>query len=187
MTPDPHIRIQDRFEQTPPDGVYARRIAPLAPQDAPRGALFLDRDGVINEDIGYLHKAEDLVIRPGIATRIGDARRAGLETVIVTNQSGIARGYYDWAAFEALHTVIHARLLAEDADAQIGMLCACPFHGDGKPPHDVADHPWRKPNPGMLTFAAAVLGLTLAKSTMIGDAKSDEEAAQRCGVAFDYA
>ena len=170
-----------------PPGAYAR-LASVQPASAqPRPALFLDRDGVLNEDSGYVHRIEDLVLRPGMAARIGQARRDGWETVVVTNQSGIGRGYYGWAEFEAFQAELGRLLLAQDPDSAISLVCACPFHEQALPPYDVPDHPWRKPNPGMLVFAAEALGLVLARSLMIGDAVSDEQAARRAGVAFEYA
>lgn len=180
------MSLQDALYKAPPILSYARLIRPL-PFGVARRALFLDRDGVINEDIGYLHRIEDLVICPGIANRIGQARRDGWETVIVTNQSGVGRGYYTWNVFEALQEEIGKRLLLEDPQAEIGMVCACPFHPNAVPPYDVADHPWRKPNPGMILFAASLLAIDLENSLMIGDSSSDETAARRAGVPFKYA
>ena len=171
----------------PPQLTYARVVSPLPKHFRPRSALFLDRDGVINEDTGYLRRIEDLVIRRGIAQRIGAARRQGQETVIVTNQSGIGRGYFGWDAFEALQDEICLRLKAEDPEAAISMVCACPFHPDAVAPFNVNDHPWRKPNPGMILFAAAVLAIDLESSIMIGDCETDEAAARKASLRFEYA
>ncbi|MCA3506548.1 MAG: HAD-IIIA family hydrolase [Rhodobacter sp.] len=172
---------------SPPSLAYARLISPLPLGHPRRKGLFLDRDGVINEDTGYLSRIEDLRIRPGIAQRIGAARTQGQQTVIVTNQSGIGRGYYGWDAFEALQTEICGRLAAEVPEALISMVCACPFHPDAAAPYDVADHPWRKPNPGMIRFAAQVLEIDLENSLLIGDSASDEAAARQTGLLFEYA
>lgn len=169
-----------------PAHAYARLVNPL-PCDRRRPALFLDRDGVINLDVGYLHRIEDLVVLPGIAARIAAARRDGWETVIVTNQSGIGRGYYGWDAFETLQAEIYRRLLAEDSEARIGMVCASPFLPGAAAPYGAKDHPWRKPNPGMLLYAADALDIELESSLMIGDSASDEAAAAAAGVPFQYA
>jgi D-glycero-D-manno-heptose 1,7-bisphosphate phosphatase len=170
-----------------PPLAYARLRLPLTGVDGPRGALFLDRDGVVNEDVGYLHRPEDVTIRPGIAATIADARRQGMDVVIVTNQSGVGRGYYGWADFERVQDTVERQLRDECSDAFVSMVCACPFHRDAKPPYDVDGHPWRKPNPGMILFAASILDIDLSRSIMIGNERSDELAAQAAGVEYRHA
>lgn len=170
-----------------PPLAYARLHVPLAGVEGLRGALFLDRDGVINEDIRYLHRPEDVIIRAGIAATIADARREKMETIIVTNQSGVGRGYYGWSDFGRVQDTIERRLRDECSDALISMVCACPFHRDAKPPYDVDDHPWRKPNPGMILFAASILNIDFGRSIMIGNERSDEQAAQAAGIEYRHA
>lgn len=169
-----------------PQLVYARIRNQLPSSANFRPALFLDRDGVVNVDVGYAFKIEDLEIRKGIADRIASARQLGHEVIIVTNQSGIGRGFFSWYDFEEFQLEIERRLLAENSAAQIGLVLACPFHAEADAPYDVASHPWRKPNPGMILFAAEALGIKLEESLMLGDRKSDEEAAIAAEIKFEY-
>ena len=172
-----------------PPHAYAQIIKPLhvTRSNSPVPALFLDRDGVINVDRGYTYKCADLIIRDGICAIIAQARCAGYETVIVTNQSGIGRGYYTWRDFEKFQREIYCCLKAINSESLISMVCACPFHENATPPYQVLDHFWRKPNPGMILFASGVLNIDLAASFMIGDQKSDAIAAKRAGIRFEYA
>lgn len=153
----------------------------LAPPGPPRPALFLDRDGVIVEEVIYLHRVEEVRLMPGVARLIGDANRAGVAVVVVTNQSGIGRGLYGWAEFDAVQREI-ARCLAGEG-ARLDAVMASPFHPEARPPWRHPDHPVRKPNPGMLLAAAEALGLTLAASWIVGDRASDIAAGRRAGLA----
>ena len=132
-----------------------------------RPALFLDRDGVIVEEIGYLHRAADTRIIPGAATVIAEANRRRIPVVMVTNQAGIARGYYSWDAFVEVQTAITAALAA--SGACLDGIFACPHHQQGRSPYLHPNHPSRKPNPGMLLSAAWLMQLDLARSWIIGD------------------
>jgi D-glycero-D-manno-heptose 1,7-bisphosphate phosphatase len=149
--------------------------------DAGRPAAFLDRDGVINVDLGYVHRIEDLAWIEGAPQAIARLNRAGYLVIVVTNQSGIGRGYYDEAAMDAVHAEIRARLAAQGA--RIDAIYACPFH----PEAEIArfrhpDHPDRKPNPGLLLRAMADFAIDRERSFMVGDKASDMEAARRAGV-----
>ena len=153
-----------------------------APSPSPRPAAFLDRDGVINVDLGYVHRVEDLAWIEGAPQAIARLNRAGFLVIVVTNQSGIGRGYYDEAAMEAVHAEIRARLAAQGA--VIDAFYACPFH----PEAEIAryrhpDHPDRKPNPGLLLRAMADFAIDRDRSFMVGDKDSDMDAARRAGVA----
>lgn len=145
------------------------------------GALFLDRDGVIVEEVNYLHRVEDLQLIPGAAAAISRANARSIPVVIVTNQSGVGRGYYDWAAFAALQNELLKRL-GEDG-ATVNMVLACGYHKDAAPPYRSDNHPWRKPRPGMLQSAAETLGFDLARSWLVGDSHSDIDAARNAGLA----
>jgi D-glycero-D-manno-heptose 1,7-bisphosphate phosphatase len=158
------------------DEICEWQLRPAAPG---RAALFLDRDGVIVEEVNYLHKPEDVRVLPGAAELIASANELGIPVIVVTNQAGIGRGYYGWPEFEAVQNAISDAL----APAAIDAVFACPFHVDGQPPYDVADHPDRKPNPGMLTRAEQLLGVDLARSWFVGDTAADVEAAARAGLA----
>lgn len=117
-----------------------------------RPALFLDRDGVIVADTGYLGRAEDVRLLDGAAGAIARCNVLRIPVVVVTNQSGIARGYYDWRGFHAVQSALCAALDA--AGARLDAVLACAYHADGKAPLRRAEHPWRKPNPGMIVAAA---------------------------------
>jgi D-glycero-D-manno-heptose 1,7-bisphosphate phosphatase len=144
------------------------------------GALFLDRDGVIVEEVNYLHRVEDLQLIPGAAAVIALANAKSIPVVIVTNQSGVGRGYYDWAAFATLQNELLTRL-GEDG-ATVNMVLACGYHKDALPPFRIDNHPWRKPGPGMLQSAAKTLGFDLARSWLVGDTHSDIDAARNAGL-----
>jgi D-glycero-D-manno-heptose 1,7-bisphosphate phosphatase len=145
-----------------------------------RRALFLDRDGVINVDHGYVHRAAQVIFCDGIFDLVRSARASGMAVVVVSNQAGIGRGYYTEADFEALCSWMHQRFA--EADAPIDRFYHCPFH----PQHGVGayrrDSDWRKPGPGMLLQAAADLLLDLPRSVLVGDNETDIEAGRRAGV-----
>ncbi len=146
-----------------------------------RAALFLDRDGIVNLDTGYVHRPADFVFRPGIFALCAAAQARGLALVIVTNQAGIGRGYYTEAEFRALT----AWMLARFAARGIGFDAVehCPDH----PTHGIGAYrretPRRKPGPGMILDAAAALGLDPARSALLGDRATDMQAARAAGVA----
>ncbi|RWM31016.1 HAD family hydrolase [Mesorhizobium sp.] len=143
-------------------------------------ALFLDRDGTINIDTDYPSDPAEIVLRPQMLPAIEAANRAGIPVVIVTNQSGIARGYFGWDAFAAVNQRV-LDLLAE-GNAVVDIVLACGYHEKGTGPLAVADHPMRKPNPGMLIEAARLLGLDLKRSLIVGDKSADMEAGRRAGL-----
>jgi D-glycero-D-manno-heptose 1,7-bisphosphate phosphatase len=146
-----------------------------------RPALFLDRDGVLNEDQGYVHRWEDFRWIPGAREAVAAFNRAGWLVLVVTNQSGVGRGYYTEADMHALH----ARM-AEDlasAGAHIDAFYFCPHHPDSdEAVYRHPDPPDRKPNPGMILRALADWPIDKARSVLVGDKDSDLEAAQRAGV-----
>jgi D-glycero-D-manno-heptose 1,7-bisphosphate phosphatase len=106
--------------------------------------------------------------------------RAGLAVVVVTNQSGIGRGYYGWRDFDAVQAAIEAELAR--CNARLDLVLACAYHANALPPLTASDHPWRKPNPGMILAAAQEAPLQLHRSVIVGDRLSDLEAGRRAGL-----
>ncbi|MBT3170939.1 MAG: HAD family hydrolase [Rhodospirillaceae bacterium] len=150
-----------------------REVRCLPAAAAPRPALFLDRDGTLIELVDYLSKAED--VRP-IAQAIALTAQAtanNMPVIMVTNQSGIGRGYYGWHEFAAVQTAVLAVVAA--GGGQIDAVYACP----AMPESGAA---CRKPNPGMLLAAADDLSLDLSQSWIVGDAASDLAAGMRAGL-----
>jgi len=147
---------------------------------AGRPALFLDRDGTINVDTGYPDDPVAMELRDGIAPVIKAANQHGIPVVVVTNQSGIARGYFGWDAFARVNGRV-LDLLSEK-NAFVDMVLACAYHEAGRGALAIADHPMRKPNPGMLLEAGRRLGLDLKRSLIVGDKPADMEAGQRAGL-----
>jgi D-glycero-D-manno-heptose 1,7-bisphosphate phosphatase len=160
------------------EGVWCQILALTEPG---RPALFLDRDGVVVEEAGYLSCVKDISIIPGAAEVIAAANKRRVPVVIVTNQAGIGRGYYGWAQFEAVQEAIAAALATKGAE--ISAVYACAHHPEAHGLFAHADHPARKPNPGMLLQAASDLGLDLKTSWLVGDKVIDVEAAKRAGIA----
>jgi len=146
-----------------------------------RPALFLDRDGVIIVDTGYLGRADDLRMIGGVAPAIARYNALGIPVVVVTNQSGIARGYYDWNGFHAVQSALSAELAA--AGAHLDAVLACAYHAEGLEPLRVGDHPWRKPNPGMIFAAGKGMNLDLSRSWIVGDKAHDLAAGSAAGLA----
>jgi D-glycero-D-manno-heptose 1,7-bisphosphate phosphatase len=141
---------------------------------AGRPALFLDRDGVIVEEVGYLGRVADVAMIPAAAPTIAAFNRAGVPVVVVTNQSGVARGLFGWPDFEAVQAEIARRLAVEGA--HVDAVFACAYHSSGAAALALGDHPWRKPRPGMLHEAAERLGLDPPGSIIVGDKAGDLEA-----------
>lgn len=143
-------------------------------------ALFLDRDGVINEDTGYAHRPEDIVFLPGIFRLVATANGLGMPVIVVTNQAGIARGYYSEESFHALMDWMKRQFLQNGA--RLDAVYHCPHH----PQHGLGAYKTvcscRKPAPGMLLQAAAAYRVDMPSSVLIGDKIHDVEAAIAAGV-----
>jgi D-glycero-D-manno-heptose 1,7-bisphosphate phosphatase len=144
-----------------------------------RRAVFLDRDGTINEERNYLHRVEDFAFIPGVPQAIARLNRAGYLVVVVTNQSGVARGYFDLADVQVLHAHVQRQLAK--AWARVDGFYICPHHPEE------GREPWRrrcdcrKGAPGLLLQAAESLRIDLARSFMVGDKPADIEAGRRAG------
>jgi D-glycero-D-manno-heptose 1,7-bisphosphate phosphatase len=142
--------------------------------------LFVDRDGVLIEDRGYVGSASQTQLYPDAPAAIAAARALGYRVAIVTNQSGIARGLYDWSGFAAVQEVIDVALAG--AGTAVDAVLACAYHGEGRAPYAVADHFWRKPNPGMILEGLHRLHGIAAHSVMVGDKAGDMAAARAAGL-----
>lgn len=145
-----------------------------------RPALFLDRDGVVNVDKGYVHRKEDFIFVNGIFSLVKAAREAGYLAVIVTNQAGIGRGYYSEEQFHNLMDWAREQFRRHGGD--LDAIYYCPDH----PEHGLArykrDTDMRKPGPGMILRAAQEHGIDLPRSAMIGDSYKDMSAGKAAGV-----
>ncbi len=147
----------------------------------PRAAVFLDRDNTLIEDPGYIGSPDQVQLKPGAARALKELNQAGYAVVVVTNQSGVARGLFDERALHAIHERL--RELIRTEGARIDAIYACPFL-----PGDAAkveayrkDSQLRKPKPGMLLQAAGEMDLDLGASWMIGDGVRDVQAGRAAG------
>lgn len=145
-----------------------------------RKAAFIDRDGVINEERNYVYRIEDFIMLPGVPEGLALLRDAGYLLIVVTNQAGIARGYYDHAAVETLHDHLRAQLRTEGVE--LDAIYLCPHHPLGSVPEYAIACDCRKPAPGLLLQAAQDFAVDLSASILIGDKLSDIEAGRRAGV-----
>ena len=143
-------------------------------------AVFIDRDGVINEDRGYVHRIEDFIFLPGASAGLKIFQDMGYKIVIVTNQAGIARGMYSESDFELLTDHMHKILAANNV--MVSGVYHCPHHPNGIIEHLKSICDCRKPKPGLLLEAAKNLRLELEGSVLIGDKCSDIEAGINAGV-----
>jgi len=148
--------------------------------DAPTRAVFLDRDGVIVVDHGYVHRVEDLAFVPGTVPALQRLQADGWRLVVVTNQSGIARGLYTQADYERFTAAMVAALAA--AGVRLDAVLHCPHLPDAAVTAYRLACGCRKPGPGMLLRAARELNLDLAASVMVGDRVSDVQAGRAAGV-----
>jgi D-glycero-D-manno-heptose 1,7-bisphosphate phosphatase len=145
-----------------------------------RPALFCDRDGVIVEEVGYLGKPDDVSVIPAAVSLIRAANDRGIRVVVVTNQSGIGRGYYGWADFAAVQDRIVEELAR--SGAEIDLVVASAHHEEGRGPFASEGHEWRKPGPGMILLAREKLDVGLPGSLIVGDKLSDLQAGQAAGI-----
>ncbi len=150
------------------------------PRVRTRPALFLDRDGTLNRDKGYTHRPEDLIWMPGAQTAIAKANRLGWYVFVVSNQSGVARGFYSAEAVRAFHRAMLNDLAIQGA--HIDALAFCPHHPDGKVAMYAQDCACRKPQPGLITDLLSEWKIDARRSIMVGDKPSDIAAAEAAGI-----
>jgi D-glycero-D-manno-heptose 1,7-bisphosphate phosphatase len=155
-----------------------------------RRAVFLDRDGVLNADAGYTWRLSDLQILPGVPDALAVLGRRGFLRIVVSNQSGVARGFFGVDDVERFHGALRAELRAQLAREQPGTTVPgdllddvfyCPHLPDGVPGPYRRACTCRKPEPGLLHEAAQRHGIDLASSYLVGDKDSDILCAQAAG------
>lgn len=149
-----------------------------------RKAAFLDRDGVINKDKAYVSRWEDFEFVPGSIEGMRLLQEDGFALVVVTNQSGLARGYYSEAHYQALTQQMLAAL--KQGGVELARVYHCPHHPEGVVPELSINCDCRKPAPGLLVQAARELNLSLQGSVLIGDKPSDIQAARLAGLGKAY-
>jgi len=142
-------------------------------------AVFVDRDRTLMEDPGYISDPSAVKLLPGVELAIKSFQQAGFKTVVVTNQSGVARGLLTEETLEKIHAELR-RQLAEKG-AHLDAIYYCPYHPEGTVDNYAVDSDLRKPKPGMLLKAAKELDIDLRASWMVGDSPRDIEAGQRAG------
>ncbi len=147
------------------------------PTRLPLPAVFLDRDGTINEQMGYINHISRFVLLPGVIQAIRRLNSLQVPVVVVTNQSGLARGYFPESLLQTVHEEMRRQLQAEGA--HVDGIYVCPHHPEARQERFRQNCTCRKPKTGLLEQAAAELKLDLSRSYMVGDRWSD----LRCGAA----
>jgi D-glycero-D-manno-heptose 1,7-bisphosphate phosphatase len=142
-------------------------------------AVFLDRDGTLIEEINYLGHIDDVRFYPWSAEAVRALNRAGLRVIVVTNQSGVARGFFDETVVHNVHRFIGSVL--NDGGARIDAFYYCPHHPDGKVPGYARACDCRKPGPGMIDRAAREMGIDPKRSFVVGDNWLDVRLARTVG------
>lgn len=173
-------RVYDRFFLdigVPDDFALAQNAIPASRR---RKAAFFDRDGVLNEDIGFAHRPDQITWMPGAREAVKRLNDAGFLVFVVTNQGGVARGLYSEEHVRTLHRWMQQELRA--VGAHVDAFYHCPHHPDhGEPPYRT-DCTCRKPEPGMLLQAMAEWPVEPKGSFLIGDRDTDVQSAQRAGI-----
>lgn len=146
-----------------------------------RRVVFLDRDGTLNEERGYLRDVRDLVLLPGAARAVRRLNDADVAAVLVTNQTGAARGYFPLAHIDALHGRLAASLAAEGARLDGVFVCPHLPAAEGGTGPLAMDCDCRKPAPGLALRAARELGLDLGRAAVVGDKSADVGLARSIG------
>ena len=142
-------------------------------------AVFLDRDGTLIEEVNYLSRAEQVQLIPGAADAVRRVNEAGARVVVVTNQAGVARGYFPEGRVAEVHA--HLSAMLSEHGAKVDAFYHCPHHATEGVGEFRVDCDCRKPKPGMLLAAARDLGLDLSRSWMIGDKVCDLRAGANAG------
>ncbi len=145
----------------------------------PNKAVFVDRDRTLMEDPGYISEPEAVKLLPGVELAIKSLHQAGYKVVVVTNQSGVARGLLTEEALGEIHAELRRQLSAKGV--HLDGIYYCPYHPEGTVERYAKESDLRKPQPGMLLEAASELDIDLSRSWMVGDSARDVEAGQRAG------
>lgn len=143
-------------------------------------AIFFDRDGVLNEEVGYLHEIEKFKWIDGAIDAIKFCNEQKLLAVVVTNQSGVARGFYTEDDVKKIHAFMQSEL--EKFDAHIDAFYYCPHHPEGNVTAYKKVCDCRKPEPGLIFRACRELEINPATSILIGDSERDIESGRRAGI-----
>jgi len=151
-------------------------------QNARRKAVFLDRDGVLNVDLGYTYKASDLRLVPGMVDGLKTLKEAGYALVVITNQSGVARGLYSLDQVHEFNDEMIKQIRNAISDFHFDSIMICPHHPKGSVPEFSINCDCRKPGIRLVTTAADNLGLDLGKSWLVGDKDIDVECAKNAGM-----
>ena len=144
-------------------------------------AVFLDRDGVLNEDAGYTYRVEDLQVLPGVPAALAELKRRGFLLIVITNQSGVARGLFDEGAVARFHGALDAAVMAAGGSAPDAYF-VCPHLPDAKIAAYARVCACRKPAPGMVLDAIKRFGIDPKGSYFVGDKESDVACAVAAGV-----
>jgi D-glycero-D-manno-heptose 1,7-bisphosphate phosphatase len=161
-------------------GIFARWYMDDPRSFAHRQALFIDRDGVLIEEANYLYSPVQVSLMAGISAAIKKLNLNNIPVIIVTNQAGIGRGYYGWEDFIKVQDYIYETLQQEGA--RIDACVACPYHPEAKEPYRHDAHYFRKPEPGMILWAAKTAELDLGRSWIAGDKLTDLQSGEKAGL-----
>jgi D-glycero-D-manno-heptose 1,7-bisphosphate phosphatase len=145
-----------------------------------RPMALLDRDGVVNVDVGFPHRPEQIIWVKGAFEALARLRQAGYRVVVVTNQSGVARGYYTEADVQSLHAWMGETIARHGGE--IDAFFYCPYHPEAVVPKYREEHFDRKPSPGMVLRALDSFATDRERSFLIGDRQSDLDAARAAGI-----
>lgn len=142
-------------------------------------AVFLDRDGTLNREVSYLSRTGDLELLPGVVEALLRLQERGFQLIIVSNQSGVARGYFTLRRMKKINR--HLQRMLRKRGVRLTGIYACPWHERGRRGPYRRAHGWRKPSPGMLLEAAEKFGIILSECWMVGDRESDIAAGAAAG------
>jgi histidinol-phosphate phosphatase family protein len=157
---------------------------PIVQSQRPRPGILLDRDGTIIVDYGYVGSVDRVTIIDGAPEAVARFNQAGIPVAVLTNQSGVARGYFGTDDVERVHDYIAARLA--EYGAHIDLFLYCPYHPDGVVAAFARDSENRKPRPGMALAAGRALNLDLPSSWVVGDRPEDVALAEAIGASSIY-
>src|SRR6266540_357682 len=163
-----------------PDAAVCRLLILSESKPMKRRAVFIDRDGTISEEVGYINHLSRFRLFPYAAAAIKDLNESNWLAIVVTNQAGVARGYFSEDTIQKVHTAMTKKL--ESSGARLDAIYYCAHHPSvGKPPYRL-DCDCRKPKPGLISRAAKDFDIDLEASWMVGDRYSDVELARNAGV-----